>query len=215
VADLFKLLPRSTGRVNVSNAVNTSWANPYQGLARVRVATDVKVHLRVVNNDVDVATEDDFFLPAGGDMMIDVAADEHLSFLAYTEVLGTKESGSIEFSGVPVASDTITVNDGVNTAVVFTWGDGTGGTVARGATAAAAAENLRAAIQAKIDASLLNVAVARFGATLLITNNNYVGGTLSNAFASGVHNFAVTNFSGGANPGSPPLHTGSVWVTRI
>lgn len=223
MSDLLALGHSST-LVAISSAVATSWVNPFTVDKRVRVVADVAMHVRVVTGN-DEATSDDFPLFAHQEVTLAIAADEHLSFIGYVEASGTKESGTVEFlapaqthAGTP---DKVTVNDGVLSAVIFTFGDGTGGTILPGATAAASAENLRAAIQAKIDSDLLSVSVQRFGATLQIVNDNYSGGTLSDSGKSNgtdtdvATRITLVNFSGGASPGSPPLHTGQAWVTQV
>ena len=106
---------------------------------------------------------------------------------------GVKETGSIAFAAVAdLTGDTVTVNDGVAASVVFTFGDGTGGTVNRGATATDSAQNLKTAILA----AALNVDVTGAGATITIINNNYTGGSISKVDAD--NDYAVTDFSGGA-----------------
>lgn len=106
------------------------------------------------------------------------------------------ETGQIAFSGVMASGDKVTVNDGVHAAHQFTFGDGTGGTVAVGVTATDSAQNLKAAIVA-LGVSVLNVGVSGAAATLTLTNNAaFFGGTITEDADSGNH-MTVTNFSGG------------------
>lgn len=105
---------------------------------------------------------------------------------------GVKETGQIAFAAVAdLTGDTVTVNDGVAAPVVFTFGDGTGGTVNRGATATDSAQNLKTAILA----AALNVDVTGAGATITIINNNYTGGSISKVDAD--NDYTITDFSGG------------------
>lgn len=105
---------------------------------------------------------------------------------------GVKETGSIAFAAVAdLTGDSVTINDGVNAPVTFTFGDGTGGTVNRGATATDSAQNLKTAILA----AALNVDVTGAGATITIINNNYTGGSISKVDAD--NDYTVTQFSGG------------------
>jgi hypothetical protein len=106
---------------------------------------------------------------------------------------GVKETGQIAFAQVADAGsiDTVTVNDGVNPQVVFTFNDGTGGSVNRGVTATDSAQNLKTAILA----AALNVDVTGAGATITIINNNYTGGSISKVDAD--NDYTVTQFSGG------------------
>lgn len=216
MSNLFSLGASST-RVAVSNTVATSWSNTFTDSVQLRVTCDISMHIRVVkNNGTDEALSSDFPLFANDDVVLNVAKDEHLSFLGYTPTPGVKESGSLVFLARANDSDTITINDGSHSAVVFTFGDGTSGTVNKGSSAIDSATNLKAAIAAKVLANLLSVSVGRFSNELLIANDLYTGGTLSQGGSGVSGRITLVNFAGGESPNTAPdFHSGSAWVTKV
>lgn len=119
------------------------------------------------------------------------------------KVAGTKESGTIAFSGTASAGDKVTVDDGRNTPVQFTYvasGAVLGSkNVNIGASATASAHNLKLEIDAQVTAGALNVTATDATGTATITNNNYLGGTLTEDVDGGSV-ITVVNFSGGAKP---------------
>lgn len=210
-------LGASSTRVAVSNTVATSWTNSFTDSVQLRVTCDIDMHVRVVKTAGSVeAVGDSFPLWARDDVILNVAKDEHLSFLGYTVTPGVKETGSLVFTARANDSDTITVNDGVHSAVVFTFGDGTSGTVNKGSSAIDSATNLKAAIAAKVLANLLSVSVGRFSNELLIANDLYTGGTLSQGGSGVSGRITLVNFAGGESPNTAPTyHAGSAWVTQV
>lgn len=103
------------------------------------------------------------------------------------------ETGTITFSAVADNGDVVTINDGVHSAHVFTFGDGTGGTVDHGATATDSAQNLKAAINA-LGAGVLNVTAAGGAAALTITNNTAIHGSITKTDVD--NDYVIVNFTG-------------------
>jgi hypothetical protein len=132
-------------------------------------------------------------LEAGDEVELDVEA-------------GTYETGSIAFSGTATADDAVTVDDGVHPPVTFTFGAGAG-LVAPGASAAASATNLAAAI----GASDLYVDVSDdTSGTLTITNlGTFTSGALTEDVDDGSV-ITVTDFTGGADG----VMTGDMYAAR-
>lgn len=118
---------------------------------------------------------------------------------------GTLEVGSIEMTDVAEPDDAITIDDGVNPLVTFTFqvaGDdavGTAVTVAHGATATDSATNLRAAIAAN---QVLNVVAGGATTTVTVTNRNLsTAAQTDSEIAETVDasaNITVTDFAGSA-----------------
>lgn len=111
---------------------------------------------------------------------------------------GVAEVGSIAFSSVANDADTVIINDGVHTAVTFTFGDGTGGTVDKGSTATNSAQNLKTAIAAKVTAELLAVSATGAAATLTLTNNAAnTGGSITKSDVD--NDYTITQFAAGGD----------------
>jgi hypothetical protein len=111
---------------------------------------------------------------------------------------GVAEVGSIAFSSVANAADTVTINDGSGHTTVFTFqaaGNGATGAavdVAVGATATDSAQNLKTAINANLN--IVGVVVTGAAATITITHSG-TGGSITKVDAD--NDYAVTNFTGG------------------
>jgi len=111
---------------------------------------------------------------------------------------GTAASGTITFSGMPAANDTVTVG---GTAVTFVAANPTGNQVLIGGTAAQTAANLQAFLQASAD---VNISKCKYSTTLAVTTVTYASvGTAGNAFtlAKSSTNIAVSGatLAGGVN----------------
>ncbi len=110
-------------------------------------------------------------------------------------VLGTKGAGSFAFSGVATAGDKVSVNDGVNPVVQFTYAAAAAGltTIAVGASATDSAANLATAINAH---PALNVTATPTAGSCAVVNDNYVGGALTEQTDAGPV-ITTTDFTGG------------------
>lgn len=110
-------------------------------------------------------------------------------------IAGTKEAGSFAFATTAEVGDQLEVDDGVNAPVVFEFAAAAAGltTVAHGASAAASATNLAAAINAH---PALNVTATPSTGTVNIVNDNYVGGSLTEIVDTGT-DITTTDFTGG------------------
>lgn len=108
---------------------------------------------------------------------------------------GVAEIGQIVVGSTAHDGDTVTIDDGFHTPTVFTFGDGTGGTVDKGSTATNSAQNLKAAIAAA--AATLGVTAAGAAATLNLTNTaKNVGGSIATASGGRI---TVTTWHAGAD----------------
>lgn len=198
-------------RVPVTTMAPSTFDNPYTDVAKVRVIADVAVHVvPVTKAGSDEATDEDCVLAPYVAAYVDLGPLDNLSLLAVASVSGVKEEGTIEFNAVADAADELTLDDGDNAPVTFTFGDGTGGTVNRGATATASAIALEAAIQVEVDAENLNLEVSRSGTTVTVRNKNFVGGQITKDDAD--DDYTVTDFSGGSLASG---EAGNAWVTRV
>lgn len=103
-------------------------------------------------------------------------------------------TGTVVFSSTADAGDIVTVNDGINTAVAFTFGGG-GGQVSPGASATNSATNLAAAINNARLAGTLNVLATSSTGTVTLTNLNLVGGSIVETADVVSNNMTVTTFS--------------------
>lgn len=105
------------------------------------------------------------------------------------------EIGTIVFNAVADTNDTITVDNGTDSPVVFTFGGG-GGQVAPGATATDSASAFQLALQASAIAS--SVFVERTGTTVRITNLLPArGGSLAKSDAD--NDYTITDFNNDAS----------------
>lgn len=105
------------------------------------------------------------------------------------------EIGTIVFNSVADTNDTITVDNGTDSPVVFTFGGG-GGQVAPGASATDSASAFQLALQASAIAS--SVLVERTGTTVRITNLLPArGGALSKSDAD--NDYTITDFNNDAS----------------
>lgn len=110
-------------------------------------------------------------------------------------IAGAKESGSFAFATTAEVGDQLTVDDGVNDPVQFTFANAAAGltTVAIGVSASDSATNLATAIN---NHPALNVTATPSTGTVNIVNDNYVGGALTEQTDGGT-DITTTNFSGG------------------
>lgn len=104
---------------------------------------------------------------------------------------GVKQTWVLTFAAVAINTDAVTIDDGVNTPVTFTFGDGSGGTVNKGVSATASAQNLKTAIVA----ATLAVDVSGDANALTIRNENYEGGFLTHLDHDTDSDYALTSFS--------------------
>jgi len=119
-----------------------------------------------------------------------------ISDVATTIAVGTggvKQTWVLTFASVAIDTDAVTIDDGVNSPVTFTFGDGSGGTVDKGVSATASAQNLKAAILA----DELNLEVTGEAGILTIINDNYSDGFLTHLDHDANSDYAITSF--GAN----------------
>lgn len=121
-------------------------------------------------------------------------SQESLRVRAAPDSAGSAETGSIAFSAVATADDAVSVDDGSNGPITFTFGTDPG-EISTGASATASAENLANAI----NASALNVTAVATTGTIALTNGNYVGGAITEVEDDGSV-ITVVNFAGGASP---------------
>ena len=121
-----------------------------------------------------------------------------------------RATGTITFTGVPVDDSTITIDDGLNAAVTFTFdvdGSGTGGPAvdvsASGMTAALVAAALQDAIQDELGDGDLLVDATVSGA--VVTLESRTPGTAGNVTitSSGTTNATLSGLSGGTDGGEP------------
>ncbi len=98
--------------------------------------------------------------------------------------------GTVTFTAVADNGDTLTIDDGVNTPVTFTFGGG-GGQVAPGVSNIASATNLETAI----GAALLDVVVTRNSNVLTIKKNNFATGLGGITKSDGDNDFTVVDFA--------------------
>ena len=136
--------------------------------------------------DVMVDSTGAFTFKSDGGAEIDWAIDDILTVVYYP-----LEVGAITFSAAADSGDTVTIDDGTTTPVVFTFG-ASGGQVNPGASASASATALKAAIEASTLASTIRVLIA--GTALTIINLETAGGG-SLAKSDADNDFALTAFS--------------------
>lgn len=120
----------------------------------VRVAPSPGARFYLYKNGSKIG---DVIVSTGGDVTFSVAASTDW---AVGDVLTVKfealETGTITFAAVADTNDTITIDNGTDTPVVFTFGGG-GGQVSPGSTNINSATNLKAAIEASAIASTVSV----------------------------------------------------------
>jgi hypothetical protein len=136
--------------------------------------------------DIMVDSTGAFTFKTDGGTAIDWAVDDILTVIYYP-----LEVGAITFSAKADNGDTVTIDDGTSSPVVFTFGT-SGGQVNPGTTAATSATALKAAIEASALASTIRVLIN--GTALTIINLETAGGG-SLAKSDADNDFALTAFS--------------------
>ncbi|MGD9670166.1 MAG: hypothetical protein AB7U75_14210 [Hyphomicrobiaceae bacterium] len=149
-----------------------SWAANASGSdGDVRVAPSPGSRFYLYKNGSKIG---DVIVSTGGAVSFSIAS---ATSWAVGDVLTVKfealETGTVTFNAVADTNDTITVDNGTDTPVVFTFGGG-GGQVAPGSTATDSATNLKAAIEASAIAA--TVSVSQSTNVLTIVNLLAAGG---------------------------------------
>jgi len=140
-------------------------------LGSVRVAPSPGARFYVYKNGAKIG---DVIVSTGGLVTFDMTSAQTFEI---DDVLTVEyealETGTVTFNAVADTNDTITVDNGTDTPVVFTFGGG-GGQVAPGSTGTDSATNLKAAIEASAIAS--TVFVSQSTNVLTIVNLLVAGG---------------------------------------
>lgn len=152
-----------------------------------------------------------FGAPANSQEMLRYVFAEKASFIDNWVTPGT---GSVVFTAQPDDTDTVTIDDGINTPVVFEFDSGGGVTGGRtavtiGAAFSDTATNLRTAI----NAAQLNVVAGGAAGTVSLTNNYGAGGQIS--ATSAAPDFTVTDWSGGVSASRASLGVAPTATTTL